>query len=92
MTATGDGDRTKRGAEPTVTTDETPDERLAERIVRRLVAEGLVAAAEAGALRRAVAAGQVNKAAWRELAEADGGVPGGEALSFDAVLGGEGLA
>ncbi len=69
--------------------EDSPDERLAERIVRRLVAEGMVAAADAGALRGAVAAGQVNKAAWRELAEGDAGVRGGEALSFDAVLGGE---
>ena len=58
----------------------------------RLVAEGLVAAAAAGALRRAVAAGQVNKAAWRELAEGHGGAGGGEALSFDALFGGEGAA
>lgn len=72
---------------------DSADERLAERIVRRLVAEGVVGAADAGALRRAVATGQLNKAAWRELAEGEGGVRGDdEALSFDAVLGGEGPA
>lgn len=48
----------------------SPDARLAERIVERLLASRLVVAADAPSVREGLAAGDAPKAQWQEWAEA----------------------
>lgn len=57
--------------QPSEDTDsvQTPDGRVAHRIVNQLIAEGLIDAAQAGSVWRGLAGGAARSADWRYLAE-----------------------
>ena len=54
---------------PTDSPPSSPDEQVAQRIVARLLADGLIAPQQAEAVRRGLADGTFKAADWRLLAE-----------------------